>query len=105
MLSAAKVFHVSPFQDVAGDYRFNFALTADRIAIRIRQIDGAGGLDASMSGAFVPLTVREILRGAISRPGGALRVVALIYWNALRLKLKGAAYRRLPAPPEQEISR
>ena len=33
-LTARKVFHVSPFQDVAGEYHFRFALHPDRIAIR-----------------------------------------------------------------------
>ena len=103
-ITAAKAFHVSPFQDVSGDYRFNFAVAPDRLAIRISQIDGSNGLDAAMSGALVPLTNRRALWSCLRRPGGSLRVLALIYWNALRLKLKGAAYRPLPAPPDQEIS-
>lgn len=103
-MTAAKVFHVSPFQDVRGDYRFNFALGPDRLAIRIAQVDGPNGLDAAMAGALVPLTNIRALGACLRRPGGSIRVLALIYWNALRLKLKGAAYRPLPAPPDQEIS-
>lgn len=104
-LAARKVFHVSPFQDVAGEYRFGFVLQPDRIAIRIRQIDGTGGIDTAMAGPLVRLTTREILAGALRRPGGALRVIVQIYWHALRLKLKGADYRPPPAPPDKEISR
>lgn len=104
-LTAPKVFHVSPFQDVAGEYHFNFALGPDRIVIRIGQTHGADGIDTAMSGALVPLTGRGILAGAVRRPGGALRVIAQIYWHALRIKLKGATYRRRPTPPDQEISR
>lgn len=104
-LSARKVFHVSPFQDVRGDYLFGFNLRPDRLAIRIRQIDGDEGLDASMAGRLEPLTVRGALFAGLRRPGGSLRVVALIHWHALRLKLKGAAWRSLPTPPEHEISR
>ncbi len=104
-LTARKVFHVSPFQDVAGDYHFRFALHPDRIAIRIARQDGKGGIDTAMTGPLVPLTSRAVLASSLRRPGGALRVIAQIYWHALRLKLKGAAYRRLPAPPDQEISR
>jgi len=104
-LSAEKVFHVSPFQDVAGEYRFRFALQPDRIAIRIAQIDGSGGVDTAMAGPLRPLSPTAILASALRRPGGALRVVAQIYWHALRLKLKGAAYRRLPALPSEDISR
>lgn len=104
-LTARKVFHVSPFQDIAGEYRFNFVLEPERIAIRIRQINGAGGVDTAMSGPLRRLSAGEILAGALRRPGGALRVIAQIYWHALRLRLKGAAYRRCPAPPTEETSR
>ena len=104
VLQSAKVFHVSPFQDVRGAYYFNFALSPERMAIRIRQIDAAEGLDAAMSGGFAPLTSTGVIAACLRRPGGPIRVLALIYWHALRLKLKGATYRRLPAPPDREIS-
>lgn len=104
-LSARKVFHVSPFQDISGEYRFRFALRPDSLSIRISQIDGEAGVETAMTGPLVPLTTRVILGGALRRPGGALRVIAQIYWHALRLKLKGAAYRPCPPPPHEEISR
>ena len=103
-LVADKVFHVSPFQDVAGEYRFAFALDPARIAIRIALIDGANGVETSLWGQFAALRSRDLLAAALQRPGGSLRVIALIYWHALRLKWKGAAYRKLPRPPEHEIS-
>lgn len=104
-LSARKVFHVSPFQDVAGEYRFRFALRPDSLSILIAQIDGEAGVETAMTGALRLLTTGAIVAGALRRPGGALRVVAQIYWHALRLKLKGAAYRPLPPAPHEEISR
>ncbi|WP_134682176.1 DUF1365 domain-containing protein [Paracoccus ravus] len=104
-LRARKVFHVSPFQDVAGEYVFAFALQRDRLAIRILHDLPGGGLDAALSGRFESLGPRRILASALRRPGGALRVIAKIYWHALRLKLKGAAYRSLPAPPDKDMSR
>ncbi|WP_236021275.1 DUF1365 domain-containing protein [Sedimentimonas flavescens] len=104
-LRTRKIFHVSPFQDISGDYRFVFALRPDRLSIRISQIDGEAGVDTAMTGALVPLTTRAILGSALRRPGGALWVIAQIYWHALRLKLKGAAYRPCPPAPHEEISR
>lgn len=104
-LTVHKVFHVSPFQDVAGEYRFRFALRPGSLSIRISQIDGEAGVDTAMMGPLLPLTSRAILGSVLRRPGGALRVIAQIYWQALRLKIKGAGYRPCPPPPDQEISR
>ena len=86
-LESEKVFHVSPFQDVRGDYRFNFSLTPDRIAIRIRQTDADEGLDAAMAGSLARLTWPGVIGQCLRRPGGPLRVLVLIHWQALRLKL------------------
>lgn len=103
-LNTEKLFHVSPFQDVAGGYEFRFTVTSDKVAVLIRQINGAEGLVATMHATPRPLKQSSLLAAALRRPGGALRIVALIYWQALRLRLKGAAYRRLPVPPDEEIS-
>lgn len=103
-LGARKIFHVSPFQDVAGDYRFRFDIDAERVEIGIRQIDGAEGQLAGLRGGLLPLRSRTILVSALRRPGGSLRVLALIYWNALLLKLKGARYRARPEAPDHEVS-
>lgn len=104
-ITADKVFYVSPFQDISGDYRFRFDLSDGRVRIRIVQVDGAEGLIATMDGTLRPLNAGRTLLAALRRPGGALRVVALIYWHALRLKLKGARFRPHTPPPEQEVSR
>ena len=103
-LKVLKSFHVSPFQDVAGEYEFRFALSPDHIAISVRQIDGEGGVDTAMSGPLSRLSAASIILATLRRPGGSLRVIAQIYWHALRLKLKGAAYRPLPASPSKDIS-
>ena len=103
-LNTEKLFHVSPFQEVAGGYEFRFTVTNDKVAVLIRQINGAEGLVATLHATPRPLKQSSLLAAALRRPGGALRIVALIYWQALRLRLKGAAYRRLPAPPNEEIS-
>lgn len=103
-LTAAKVFHVSPFQEIAGEYRFNFAVTPTRVAIRIEHSNGAEGVLATFTGRPEPLTNRALLFSLLARPFGAARTIALIYWQALRLKLKGAPYHRRPLPPSQEVS-
>ena len=104
-LEARKVNHVSPFQDVVGQYRFRFGLTEEAVDMRIRDEGGDGGLVATLSGPRPSLSSGALLGSAIRRPFGAMRVIALIYWQALRLALKGARFRQPPAPPAQEVSR
>lgn len=101
---ARKTLHVSPFQDVAGEYRFNFDITPARIAIRITHVNGDEGLVATLTGPRRPLTSAGLALAFLRRPFGALRTIALIYWQALRLKLKGARYRSRPEPAPEEIT-
>ena len=103
-IDAQKIFHVSPFQQIAGSYQFTFDVTQHRIAIRISHFNGDEGLIATLIGARRPLTNRGLLGAALRRPFGPLRTIALIYWQALRLKIKGAPYKARPTPPEQEVS-
>ncbi|TDK48798.1 DUF1365 domain-containing protein [Antarcticimicrobium luteum] len=99
-----KRLHVSPFQDVAGDYRFRFDIRPDRIAIRISHVNGDQGVIATLSGPRRPATSPGLIRAFLRRPLGALRTIALIHWQALKLKLKGARYRRRPAPAPGDLT-
>lgn len=104
VLTSQKVFHVSPFQEVSGDYRFRFNVTAVKIAITIDLVNGNKGIIATLTGPLQPLAASGMARATIRRPAGALRVMTLILWQAAKLKLKGATFRRRPAPPAKEVS-
>lgn len=101
---AEKLMHVSPFQKVEGQYRFNFGMTEGQFDIRILYENGDDGVLATLAGDRRPATNRSLAWAAVRRPFGALRVVALIYWQALILYLKRAPFLRKPAPPEPLIS-
>ncbi|SEP56129.1 hypothetical protein SAMN05428995_10165 [Loktanella sp. DSM 29012] len=103
-LHARKVFHVSPFQPIAGDYTFYFDITADAVDIRIDYGRDAGGLIATLQGPRQPLTNRGILAAALRRPFGSRRVLALIHWQALKLWWKGATFRPWTPPPEDDVT-
>ncbi|MCC6007517.1 MAG: DUF1365 domain-containing protein [Rhodobacteraceae bacterium] len=105
VLTARKVFHVSPFQPMEGGYTFRFDIRPDRVFIRIDYGHGAGGLIATLMGLRAPLTNGAILRAALARPFGSRRVLGLIHWQALKLWWKGALFHRRPAPPPEEVSR
>jgi len=104
-LTAKKIFYVSPFQPVAGEYSFRFDIRADRIAIRIEFTSPESGLIATLSGNRTPLTSFSILWALLRRPLGSRRVLALIHWQALRLWQKGVSFRSRPQPPLEEVSR
>ncbi len=102
---AAKRFHVSPFFDISGQYRFRFLLDRHRVGVWIAYDDGeGGGLNTAIVGSRLPFTDREILRALLRRPLGAARTTALIHWQALRLWRKGVPYRPRPQPPARSIT-
>ena len=103
-IRSRKIFHVSPFQPVQGDYAFRFDINDDRIGIWIDFTAGNGGLLATLTGPRRTLTNRAILSCLLCRPMGSRRVLGLIHWQALKLWWKGAGFRCRPEPPEREVS-
>ena len=105
-LVARKVFHVSPFFPVDGEYRFRFDLSNGRRRVEIDYWrDGKRVLATSVYGRSATLDERSALRAGLSFPALALGVVARIHWQALRLWLKGATFFRKPPVPLQETTR
>jgi DUF1365 family protein len=104
-ITAQKIFHVSPFQPVAGTYTFRFDIRPDRIGIWIDYTTAGGGLFTNLIGPRQPLTNTGILASALRRPFGSRRVLALIHWQALKLWLKRVKFNHRPTPPAEDISR
>lgn len=105
ILAAKKIFHVSPFQPIEGDYTFRFDIRDDRIGVWIDYSTGNEGLYATLTGTRASLTSWRILRASFRRPLGSRRVLGLIHWQALKLWIKGAVYRTRPTPPSEEVTR
>lgn len=99
-----KRMHVSPFQAVAGDYAFRFRIVRGRISIAIDHRNGEGGMRATLVGKLSPLNAAAAMRLLCRRPLGAARVFLLIHWQAIKLALKGAAFRRRPVPIKEEVT-
>lgn len=104
-LQVQKQLHVSPFQKVAGTYRFRVTYSANDIGVRIDFRIGKGGLLATLSAKRTKMTNVALIWSAVRRPFGSVRVVFLIHAQALVLKMKGAKYLRRPEPPKAEVSR
>lgn len=103
-ITARKIMHVSPFQEVAGTYTFRFDLRDEAIGLWIEYKHDTQGVMATLSGARRPISAGRFALRALRRPFGSMRVMALIHWQALVLKLKGARYRPQPEPPQESVS-
>ena len=95
-LTAGKAFHVSPFNQIEGRYRFRFMRTAAgsahgaaRTVARIEYDDAQGPLLlTSVSGQLAPLTAASLRAAVWHMPLLTLGVIARIHWQALRLLAK-----------------
>lgn len=114
-LRADKVFHVSPFCSVSGDYRFQFMTTGLRPAgtagtartvARIEHFDAAGlVIRTSVSGRLQPLSPARVRAAFFGMPLLTVFVILRIHWQALRLWAKRVPFRSKPAPPAEFITR
>lgn len=86
VLTARKVFHVSPFFPVRGEYRFRFSQTAGHLGVALDYHDGGMKmLTTRLSIRPQPLTTRNLLAAWLRCPLLTVSVVARIHWQALRL--------------------
>ncbi|MFN9489309.1 MAG: DUF1365 domain-containing protein [Betaproteobacteria bacterium] len=105
-LSARKVFHVSPFFPVSGDYRFRFEDDAAGCRFRIDYDDGAGNrLVTQIRGTAAPLSTAVLARELLRRPWLTAGVILRIHYHALRLWLKRVPFFSKPLPPAEDITR
>jgi DUF1365 family protein len=89
-----KAFHVSPFMAMDHEYELWLAAPGRGLDVRIvSRRDGEVQFDAALCLKRRPLRARPLVRA----PAPTLAVLARIYANALRLKLKGAPYHPHPA--------
>jgi uncharacterized protein len=105
-MNAHKVFHVSPFCDVAGEYRFQFYVEKATTLIRIDYGDSRGQLLlTAISGKGAAFGAPALARAFIFYPLMTLVIIARIHLQALRLWIKGVPWFAKPLPPSQELTR
>lgn len=92
-LTADKVLHVSPFNEVEGGYRFRFQLDRKVQRARIDYDDADGALLlTSISGTASAWSAASLLAAFLKMPFLTLGVIIRIHWQALKLWLKGVPF-------------
>lgn len=106
-LETTKVFHVSPFLQVSGSYRFRFHGGHEKTGIWIDYLDEAGQLvlHTSMVGKRRNLSARSLLACFLRYPLVTIKVIGMIHVHALRMMIKGFTYHRKPPLTASEVSR
>lgn len=100
-----KCFHVSPFFDLVGRYRFLLGRPGERLRVVIHETRGQlPVLDATLAGERQVLSDATILRQVLRMPWMTVKVVAGIHWEALKIWLRGARFHRKPAPPSKGVT-
>jgi DUF1365 family protein len=108
--TAPKSFHVSPFFDVKGHYLFRFMRqqsngTKPRSVSRIEYFeDEKLSLITSISGQEYPLSFQIKYKALLLYPLLTFGIAFKIHWQALKLWIKGAKFRKKPAPPTVKIT-
>jgi len=96
-----KQFHVSPFIDMEIDYDWSFSEPGK--SLKVRMVDYAKGSElfsASLALERCELTPASLARVLVLYPLMTVKVIAAIYWQALKLYIKGVPFHQ--HPPKQD---
>jgi uncharacterized protein len=92
-LTVRKILHVSPFNQVEGQYQFRFYSSNERWLARIDYQTTAGRLlHTHLSGEHQALTRSSLRRLSFALLLQSIGVITRIHWQALRIYLKGVPF-------------
>ena len=115
-LESKKIFHVSPFFDLKGEYIFHFmkrdplkevdqSIHHSQHLSKIEYfVDRELQLITSISGKEYPITRNTRLRAILSFPALTFGIIFKIHWQALILWFKGVSFYKKPPLPPTHIS-
>ena len=104
-LKKEKCFHVSPLFDLVGLYHFTLDEPGDKLRVLLNETrEGAPLIDTAMLGVAKPFSDAVMLRQVLAMPLQAIKVLAGIHWQALKIWLRGARFHPKPKPPQAEVT-
>lgn len=100
-----KSFYVSPFMTTDMTYSFSVVPPGKDLAVSVVGRDGQGPLIvAKLAATRQDLTDAALARAFCAYPLLTLKVIAGIYWEALRIRLKGIRLQERPSPPDRPVT-
>jgi DUF1365 family protein len=105
-LESEKVFHVSPFLDREGNYKFRFSLKGEQLSIWIDYYDKykKKKLITSLIGNLKLLTKKSLRKAFWQHPLVTMKAIILIHLQASRLFFKGIRHLTKPPQLQQKIT-
>jgi uncharacterized protein len=107
-LECVKVFHVSPFCEVAGTYRFRMSRRGPQERMSIDYFDTNTDEVALLKTAIVvqaqEFSIKALLLSVLSMPMMTFGVMFRIHWQAFKLWRKGAQYHPVAPLPAKEVT-
>lgn len=98
----AKAFHVSPFNPDNQFYRWKIGEPGDRIGVGLAVHDERGRIfSADLDLVRYPLSMDSVKRNLLKKPAMTAFIVSGIYYEALRIFLKGVPY--IPYRSKEEM--
>jgi len=103
-LESPKELHVSPFMGMAQTYRWKVGDPGDRLSLSIANREGDRTVfDAALLLRRRPLGGRALAGALLRHPAMTAQTIASIYWQALRLWIKGAPFHPHPGTARTEL--
>ncbi len=89
----SKSFHISPFAEMDIDYAWNFKITDQQFDVSM-QLDQKGKtiMNVVLKTQLQPMTDKNQLKWMITRPFQGIKMLSGIYWQALKIWLKGIPF-------------
>lgn len=108
LLECQKVFHVSPFCDVEGSYRFKSSCHGTQERMAIDYFDSIDQSQPLLKTAIVVqaqvFSTKGLVMSLLSMPMMTIGVMLRIHLQAFKLWRQGATYHPLPPLPKDEVT-